>query len=125
MKQTVIQYVLSCLNEIGISDVFGVPGDYAFPINRAICEDKRFRWIGTCNELNASYAAGGYARIKGLAALCTTQGVGELSAINGIAGAYSEYLSIFHLVGMQPSTTWKSHVYMHHTLGNEEHDVFF
>jgi indolepyruvate decarboxylase len=60
-----------------------------------------------------------------LAALCTTQGVGELSGINGIAGAYSEYLPIFHLVGMQPSTTWKSHVYMHHTRGTEEHDVFF
>lgn len=75
--------------------------------------------------MNASYAAGGYARIKGLAALCTTQGVGELSAINGIAGAYSEQLPIFHLVGMQPSTTWKSNVYMHHSLGTEEHDVFF
>ena len=125
MKQTLIEYVISRLNLLGITNIFGVPGDYSFPINGAICEDKRFRWIGTCNELNASYAAGGYARIKGLAALCTTQGVGELSAINGIAGAYSEYLPIFHLVGMQPSTTWKSHVYMHHTLGTEEHDVFF
>jgi indolepyruvate decarboxylase len=125
MKQTVIQYVLSCLNEIGISDVFGVPGDYAFPINRAICEDKRFHWIGTCNELNASYAADGYARIKGLVGLCTTQGVGELSAINGIAGAYSEHLPIFHLVGMQTSTPRQSNVFMHHTLGIEEFDIFF
>jgi indolepyruvate decarboxylase len=125
MEQTVIQYVLSRLNSIGISDVFGVPGDYSFPINREICDDKRFRWIGTCNELNASYAAGGYARLKGLAALCTTQGVGELSAINGIAGAFSEHLPIFHLIGMQPSTTWQSHVLMHHTVKNEAHDIFF
>jgi indolepyruvate decarboxylase len=98
MEQTIIHYVLSRLNSLGITDVFGVPGDYAFPIDRIICENKRFRWIGTCNELNASYAADSYARIKGLAALSTTQGVGELSAINGIAGAYAEHLLIFHIV---------------------------
>jgi indolepyruvate decarboxylase len=57
------------------------------------------RWIGCCNELNAAYAADGYARMKGMVALCTTYGVGELSAINGIAGAYAEHLPLFHLVG--------------------------
>ena len=57
------------------------------------------RWIGCCNELNAAYAADGYARIKGFGAVCTTYGVGELSAINGIAGAYAEHLPLFHLVG--------------------------
>jgi TPP-dependent 2-oxoacid decarboxylase len=41
---------------------------------------------GNTNELNASYAADGYARINGLGALVTTFGVGELSAVNGIAG---------------------------------------
>ena len=40
MKQSVIQYVLSRLYQLGITDVFGVPGDYAFPINDAISEDK-------------------------------------------------------------------------------------
>ena len=35
------------------------------------------RWIGSCNELNAAYAADGYARIKGMAALSTTFGEGE------------------------------------------------
>ena len=36
-------------------------------------------WVGNTNELNASYAADGYARLNGLAALVTTFGVGELS----------------------------------------------
>ena len=48
-----------------------------------------------------------------------------MSAINGIAGAFSEHLPIFHLIGMQPSTTWQSHVLMHHTVKNEAHDIFF
>ena len=70
--KTVIQYVLSRLREIGIADVFGVPGDYSFPVTDAICNDPNMRWIGCCNELNAAYAADGYARIRGMAALCTT-----------------------------------------------------
>ena len=124
MAQTVIQHVLSRLHDIGIRDVFGVPGDYAFPVNDAVCSDPRLRWVGCCNELNASYAADGYARIGGMAALNTTYGVGELSAINGIAGAYAEHLPIFHLVGMPASTVQAAHGRVHHTLGNGEFDLF-
>ena len=59
------------------------------------------RWVGCCNELNAAYAADGYARIKGVpAALVTTYGVGELSAMNGVAGAYAEHAGMIHIVGM-------------------------
>lgn len=125
MVKTVIQHVLSRLHHIGIKDVFGVAGDYAFPIDDAVCADQRFRWIGSCNELNAAYAADGYARIHGIAALCTTFGVGELSAINGIAGAYAEYLPIFHLVGMPSSKMQASHRLVHHSLGNGEFNLFY
>ncbi|MDG4874097.1 thiamine pyrophosphate-binding protein [Mesorhizobium sp. WSM4935] len=124
MTLTVIQHVLERLKAIGISDVFGVPGDYAFPVNDAICNDPAMRWIGCANELNAAYAADGYARIKGMAALCTTYGVGELSAINGIAGAYAEHLPIFHLVGAPGMAVQTSRRAMHHTLGNGEYDLF-
>ncbi|MDC0335654.1 thiamine pyrophosphate-binding protein [Pseudodesulfovibrio sp.] len=121
---TVIMHLLERLKEIGITDVFGVPGDYAFPVNDAICNDDEMRWIGCCNELNAAYAADGYARIKGAAAVCTTYGVGELSAINGIAGAYAEHLPVFHIVGMPKDVIQQKHGIMHHTLGNGEFDLF-
>jgi indolepyruvate decarboxylase len=124
MAQTVVQHVLSRLYELGVKDVFGVPGDFAFPINDAVCSDPRLRWIGSCNELNAAYAADGYARICGMAAVCTTYGVGELSAICGIAGAYAEHLPIFHLVGMPATTQQQAHSLVHHTLGNGEFDLF-
>src|SRR5271170_7553418 len=65
MTRTVIQHVLSRLHDIGITDIFGVAGDYAFPIEDVICADPRFRYVGDCNELNAAYAADGYARIRG------------------------------------------------------------
>jgi len=124
MARTVIQHVLDRLKAIGIADVFGVPGDYAFPVNDAICNDPEIRWVGCSNELNAAYAADGYARIKGVAALCTTYGVGELSALNGVAGAYAEHLPVFHLVGTPNMSVQQARAVMHHTLGNGEYDLF-
>ena len=124
MSATVIQHVLKRLHDIGVSDVFGVPGDYAFPVNDAICADPDLRWIGCSNELNAAYAAEGYARIRGAGALCTTYGVGELSALNGVAGAYAEHLPVFHLVGAPSVSIQESRALMHHTLGNGEYDLF-
>lgn len=49
--------------------------------------EPKLRQIGCCNELNAGYAADGYARGKGLGALVVTHMVGALSALNAIAGA--------------------------------------
>ena len=69
---TVIQYVLSRLKELGVTDVFGIPGDFAYPVCDAICDDAELRWIGCANEVNASYAADGYARRKGVGALVST-----------------------------------------------------
>ncbi|CAG9166814.1 alpha-keto acid decarboxylase family protein [Cupriavidus pampae] len=125
MTKTVIQHVLSRLKDLGIKDVFGVAGDYAFPIEDAVCADSDMRWVGSCNELNAAYSADGYARIHGVSAVSTTYGVGELSAINGIAGAYAEFLPVFHLVGMPTSGVQKARRLVHHTLGNGEFDIFF
>lgn len=124
MERTVVEYVLNCLKQVGITDVFGVPGDFAFPLNDAVCNDKEMRWIGCCNELNAAYAADGYARIKGMAALCTTYGVGELSALCGVAGSYTEHLPVFHLVGMPNTRIQRERRLVHHTLGNGEFDLF-
>ena len=42
--------------------------------------------VGCCNELNAGYAADGYARATGLGVLVVTHMVGALSALNAIAG---------------------------------------
>lgn len=125
MNKSVIEHLLSRLYDLGIRDVFGVAGDYAFPIEDTICNGNSMRWIGNCNELNAAYAADGYARIKGMAALSTTFGVGELSAINAIAGSYAENLPIFHLVGMPTSGVQKSKRLVHHTLGNGDFDIFY
>lgn len=123
-RATVVEHVLARLKAIGISEVFGVAGDYAFPVDDAVANFPGMKWIGSCNELNAAYAADGYARIRGVGAISTTYGVGELSAINGIAGAYAEHVPIFHLVGMPNISTQVGRRLVHHTLGNGEFDFF-
>ncbi|KAF8541914.1 thiamine diphosphate-binding protein [Trichophaea hybrida] len=86
--------------------------------------DANLYWVGNCNELNAAYAADGYARIKGMSALITTFGVGELSAINGIAGSFSEHVPVAHIVGMPSSCSQKNGLLLHHTLGNGDFTVY-
>jgi indolepyruvate decarboxylase len=124
MAVTVVEHVFRRLKELGIREVFGVPGDFSFGITDAIVNDPELRWIGASNELNAAYAADGYARLKGSAALSTAFGVGELSALCGIAGSYTEHLPVFHLAGMPNTKTQRERRLVHHTLGNGEFDVF-
>jgi indolepyruvate decarboxylase len=124
MTESVIEYTLRRLREIGIDAIFGVPGDFAFSVQDAIVKDPAIEWIGCCNELNAGNAADGYARVRGVGAVSTTYGVGELSAINAIAGSYAENLPVFHLTGMPAMPVQASHRLVHHTLGNGEFDLF-
>lgn len=75
-------------------------------------------WVGNANELNAGYAADGYSRIRGIGALVTTFGVGELSAINAIAGAYAERAPVVHIVGTPNRATQDGQVRVHHTFND-------
>ncbi|WP_024519164.1 thiamine pyrophosphate-binding protein [Bradyrhizobium sp. Tv2a-2] len=124
MPVTVAQHVISRLRDVGVTDVFGVPGDFSFAISDAVEADAAMRWIGCGNELNAAYAADGYARLRGAGAVCTTFGVGELSALNAIAGAYAEQLPVFHLVGTPSMAAQAARSLSHHTLGDGEFGLF-
>ena len=121
---TVVEYLIEALKAINVHHVFGVPGDFAFPINDAICNDSNIEWIGCSNELNAAYAADGYARVHGIAALNTTYGPGELSALCGIAGSFAAHLPVIFITGMPSSTLMATDKLIHHTLGDGKFDIF-
>ncbi|CAF2068186.1 unnamed protein product [Rotaria magnacalcarata] len=123
-KMTIGNYLLQRLKSLGIGIIFGVPGDYNLPFLDQIEDFDDIQWGNNCNELNASYAADGYARIRGIGALVTTFGVGELSAINGIAGSYAEMVSVVHIVGTPSTVSQASGAILHHTLGNGDFRVF-
>jgi indolepyruvate decarboxylase len=121
---TVIDYIVQRLADEGIQHCFGVPGDYAFPVGDAVDRNPNIKWIGCSNELNASYAADGYARVRGAAMLSTTYAVGELSAINGVMGAKAERSLVFHVVGMPSYQNQRLRKTMHHTVGDGDFGNF-
>lgn len=59
-----------------------------------------------------------------MGAIVTTFGVGELSAINGLAGAYSEMVPVVHIVGCPSTISQRNGMLLHHTLGNGDFNVF-
>jgi pyruvate decarboxylase len=116
-------YLFTRLLQLGVTDIFGVPGDYNLRLLDYVVP-AGLHWVGNCNELNAAYAADGYGRIKGLSALVTTFGVGELSAANGIAGAYGERSPVVHIVGTPPRPLQSTRALMHHTFSDGEYGRF-
>lgn len=122
-KISVATYLFRRLRQNGVTAIHGVPGDFTL---RAIDQLKEagIEWVGTCNELNAGYAADGYARVKGLGALLTTYGVGELSAINAIAGSFSEHVPVVHIAGVPTTAASQSRNIVHHALPDRSPDVF-
>lgn len=124
-KLTVVEYIIRRLADLGIDRAFGVPGDYAFPIDDAIEFSGRMKWVVCANELNASYAADGYARRRGAAVLTTTYGVGELSAVNGMMGAKAHRVPIFHIVGAPSTRIQRQQLITHHTFGDGVYGNFF
>lgn len=124
MRYCVADYLLDRLNACGIAHLFGVPGDYNLQFLDHVISHTSLTWVGCANELNAAYAADGYARCKGGAALLTTFGVGELSAINGIAGSYAEYLPVIHIIGAPCLAAQQRGELMHHTLGDGDFQHF-
>ncbi|WP_454878491.1 alpha-keto acid decarboxylase family protein [Serratia inhibens] len=121
---TVADYLLDRLAQIGIRHFFGVPGDYNLQFLDHVIAHPQITWVGCANELNAAYAADGYARCKPAAALLTTFGVGELSAVNGIAGSYAEYLPVIHVVGAPALRAQRAGDLLHHSLGDGDFSHF-
>ena len=116
-------YLFTRLKQLGIGSVFGVPGDYNLKLLDYV-KPAGLHWVGNCNELNAAYAADGYSRMHTLGVVVTTFGVGELSAINAIAGAYAERAPVLHIVGAPPRSTQAARLNVHHTFLDGEYKRF-
>jgi indolepyruvate decarboxylase len=124
MTTTVGEFLLRRMREAGIQHAFGVPGDFNLELLQQLEDTGTLEWVGTCNELNASYAADGYARLNGMAAVIVTQAVGALSAINGVAGSYSEHVPVICVCGSIPLRSIERGLDMHHTMADGTWDRF-
>ncbi len=114
---TVSRYILDRLHQAGVGHLFGVPGDYVLDFLDEVLASP-VRWVGTCNELNAGYAADGYARMNGIGGAVVTYGVGGLSIVNAVAGAYAEQVPLIVVSGAPPARRRKAGALVHHLVAN-------
>lgn len=122
MRITIGSFILQQLRALKVDRIYGVPGDYNLTLLETIEHDQECEFIGNCNELNAAYAADGYARLKGAGALITTYGVGDLAALSGIAGAYAESAPVICIAGTPPLHAMQGNALLHHSLADGNFD---
>ncbi|KAI4356032.1 hypothetical protein L6164_000085 [Bauhinia variegata] len=116
-EATLGRHLARRLVQVGVTDVFSVPGDFNLTLLDLLIAEPGLNVIGCCNELNAGYAADGYARARGVGACVVTFDVGGLSVLNAIAGAYSENLPLICIVGGPNTNDYGTNRILHHTIG--------
>ena len=95
-EYTVGQYLVDRLSELGLQHLFSIAGDYSIEWVNNYVEPSKIKVIEEVNELNAGFAADGYARLKGIGALCVTYSAGALSA-GGLDKWHAEHKKNDHL----------------------------
>lgn len=123
----VVTYLSTRLQQLGVNHLFSVPGDYTSDLLEIIDTQTTLKRIGNCNELNAGYAADGYARVNGLGAVAVTTGVGSFSLLNAIGGAYVEDTPVVAIIGTLSNTKSLDEVngaeLYHHNVGSGDANI--
>ncbi|MFO3716024.1 alpha-keto acid decarboxylase family protein [Anaerococcus cruorum] len=122
MKITIGDYILKRLKELNIKHIIGEPGDFNLEFLEQISEDDEIEFVGMSNELNAAFAADGYANENGISALMTTYSVGDLNALGGIAGSVAEHRPIIIISGTPPLFAMRERKMTHHTLADGDYE---
>ncbi|MEV0371723.1 thiamine pyrophosphate-binding protein [Streptomyces sp. NPDC050636] len=114
---TVAEYLAIRLEQLGITHLFGVPGNHLGPFLSTLHEKTKVRWVGTPTEGGAGQAADGYTRVKvadaeialgeqGIGAAAVTYGVGAFNLLNAIGGAYTEYVPLIAINAAPTYEQW-------------------
>jgi indolepyruvate decarboxylase len=119
------EYLIQRLQDYGVRDVFGIPGDFVLQFY-GMLEESPLRVIGTTSEACAGYAADGYARINGVGCVCVTYCVGGLSLCNAVAGAYAEKSPVIVISGAPGMGERRADPLLHHRVRDfhTQRDVF-
>ncbi|AAM23338.1 biosynthetic-type acetolactate synthase large subunit [Caldanaerobacter subterraneus] len=103
MKLKGAQVVIEVLKEMGVDNVFGIPGGAVIPIYDALY-DSDIRHILATHEQMAAHMADGYARATGKVGVCiATSGPGATNLVTGIANAYMDSVPVVAITGQVPT----------------------
>ncbi|MFE6743384.1 alpha-keto acid decarboxylase family protein [Streptomyces tubercidicus] len=114
---TVAEYLGRRLEQLGITHLFGVPGDHLGPFLSTLHEKTTVRWVGTPTEGGAGQAADAFARVKsadadpslgeqGIGAVAVTYSVGAFNLLNAIGGAFAEYVPLIAINAAPSYEQW-------------------
>ncbi|AJT63804.1 hypothetical protein T261_2119 [Streptomyces lydicus] len=114
---TVAEYLAVRLEQLGITHLFGVPGNHLGPFLSTLHQKTTVHWVGTPTEGGAGQAADGYTRVKvadaeialgeqGIGAAAVTYGVGAFNLLNAIGGAYTEYVPLIAINAAPSYEEW-------------------
>ncbi|RYQ21819.1 acetolactate synthase 1 catalytic subunit [Bifidobacterium pseudolongum subsp. pseudolongum] len=99
-KMTGAQALVRSLEDLGVKDVFGVPGGAILPVYHAINDQTGFRFILARHEQAAGHAAEGYAVATGEVGVCiVTSGPGATNIITAIADANMDSIPMVVITG--------------------------
>ncbi len=126
-EYTVGQYLVDRLEQLGLGHLFAIAGDYSIDWLNNYVAPSKIQLIEEVNEYNAGFAADGYARLRGIGALCVTYSAGSLSATNCIAGAYAEKVPVVLINGtpsIKKTLTYEQTGFSsHHFLSSRQTDL--
>ena len=105
---TVARYLAARLEQVGITHLFGVPGNHLGPFLSTLHASTRVRWVGTPTEMGGGYAADAFARVHGVGAVAVTYGVGAFSLLNTIGGAYVEEIPVIAINACPTFEQWQN-----------------
>ncbi|MBC9925999.1 MULTISPECIES: acetolactate synthase large subunit [unclassified Leucobacter] len=104
-RMTGAQAVVRSLEELGVTDVFGLPGGAILPVYDPLMDSTRLRHILVRHEQGAGHAAEGYASASGKVGVCiATSGPGATNLVTAIADAYMDSVPMLAITGQVFST---------------------
>lgn len=106
---TVARYLALRLAELGITHLFGVPGNHLGPFLTTLRAEGDVEWVGTPTEGGAGQAADAYARVHGIGAVAVTYSVGAFNLLNACGGAYVEQVPLVAINASPPYEQWQNY----------------
>ena len=98
------EIVFKCLEDQGVSHIFGYPGGAVLPIYDELKNFKSVKHILVRHEQGAGHAAEGYARSTGKpGVLLVTSGPGATNAVTALTDAYMDSVPLVCITGQVPT----------------------
>jgi pyruvate dehydrogenase (quinone) len=102
MSRTVAEVLVDVLEQVGVTQIFGLIGDSLNPLGDAV-RRSGIEWVGVRHEEGAALAAAGQAKLTGRLAVCAgTTGPGSTHLVAGLYEAARDHAPVLALSGEMP-----------------------